>query len=177
MIAGKIDFAQLVGDGQKVVFEAEHLDEPAKLANAIEAAAEVRDARRQFEPAAEIEPRAAHADTVEPVQLRVADTVVDDGDAAIIPLRRGFENVVQQPMIGAVDGGLHEHRAVDAHGVVQSLHHCEGAISAAAHRARCGLAAGYALRRQRHASAYRRCFSAVVRTWFGYCRHDVGFAG
>ena len=128
MIAGKSISAQFVGDGQKVIVEAEHLDEPAKLADAVEATAEFREAWRQFEPAAEIEPCAAHADAVQSVQLRVADAVVDDGDATIIPLRSTFENIVHQPVVGAVNRRLHEDRALDAHGVVQSLHRREGAI-------------------------------------------------
>ena len=84
MIAGNFDLSQFIGDGKKIVLEAEHFDEPAKLAHAIETAAEVRKARRQFEPAAEIKPRAAHADAVEPLQFRIAHTVVDDSDAAIV---------------------------------------------------------------------------------------------
>ena len=35
---------------------------------------------------------------------------------------------MQQAVIGAVDGRLHEHRAVDAHRVVQRLHRLEGAV-------------------------------------------------
>src|ERR1700730_2377682 len=80
---GKVDLAQFVGDDQKVIFEAEHLDEPAKLADAVESTAEFRVTWRQFDPTAEIEPRSAHADAVQSVQLGVADAVVDDGDAAI----------------------------------------------------------------------------------------------
>ena len=128
MMAGKSISAQFVGDGQKVIFEAEHLDEPAKLADAVEATAEFGEARRQLEAAAEIESRAAHADAVQFVEFRVADAVVDDGDAAIVPLRSVFENIVHQPVIGAVNRGLHEDRALDAHGVVQSLHFRKGAI-------------------------------------------------
>ena len=128
MMAGKSISAQFVDDDQKVIFEAEHFDEPAELANAIEATAEFGEAWRQFEPAAEIEPRAAHADAVQSVQLRVADAVIDDGDAAIIPLRSVFKHIVHQPVIGAVNRRLHEDRAVDAHGVVQSLHRRKGAI-------------------------------------------------
>ena len=128
MMAGKSISAQFVGDDQKVIFEAEHLDEPAKLADAVESTAEFGEAWRQLEPAAEIEPRSAHADAVQSVQLGVADAVVDDGDAAIIPLRSVFKNIVHQPMIGAVNRRLHEDRALDAHGVVQSLHRRKGAI-------------------------------------------------
>src|SRR6202030_2768519 len=125
---GKVDSAQFVGDDQKVIFEAEHFYEPAKLADAIEATAEFGEARRQFEPAAEIEPRAAHADAVQSVQFRVADAVVDDGDAAIIPLRSVFKNIVHQAVIGAVNRRLHEDRPLDAHGVVQNLDRRKGAI-------------------------------------------------
>src|SRR5580700_10892666 len=49
----------------------------------------------------EIEPRPAHADAVQSVQFRLADAVVDDGDAAIVPPRRTFKNIVHQPVIGA----------------------------------------------------------------------------
>ena len=128
MMAGKSILPQFVGDDQKVILEAEHFYEPAKLADAVESTAEFGEAWRQFEPAAEIEPRAAHADAVQSVELRVADAVVDDGDAAIIPLRSAFENIVHQPVIGAVNRRLHEDRALDAHGIVQNLHRRKGAI-------------------------------------------------
>ena len=65
---------------------------------------------------------------LETIKLGVAHAVVDDGDAAIFSFRRGLEHVVQQAVIGAIDGRLHEHRAVDPHRVVQHLHRLEGAV-------------------------------------------------
>ena len=35
---------------------------------------------------------------------------------------------MQQAMVGAIDGGLHEHRAANAHRVVQGFHRRESAI-------------------------------------------------
>ena len=85
---GQLDLAQFRLDREEVVAEAEHLDEPAQFADAVERAAKVVEARRELEVAAEIEPRPAHADAMKPLQLGVADAVVDDGDAAIFSLRR-----------------------------------------------------------------------------------------
>ena len=159
---GEIDLFQFVGDGEKVILEAEHLDEPVKLADAGKPAAEIGHARRQLEPAAEIKPRAAHADAVEPFKLCIADTVVDNGDAAIVLLAYDLEHVVQRPVIGAVDRRLHEHRAIDAHGVVQRLHSGEIAIAAAAHRAHSGWRRDTSWDRRRCAGGCRRCFWADV---------------
>ena len=80
---GEFDLAKLGLDRQEIVTEAEDLDEPADLADAVEPAAEAGQARRQLEVAAEVEARPAHADAVEPVQFRVTDAVVDDGDPDI----------------------------------------------------------------------------------------------
>ena len=125
---GQPDLAQFRLDREEVVVEAEHLDEPAELANPVKRVAQGVETRRQLEVAAEIEARSAHADAVQPSKLGVADTVVDDGDATIFSLRRGLEHVVQQGVVGAVDGRLHQHRAVDAHGIVQRLHRREVAV-------------------------------------------------
>ena len=86
----EIDLAQFVGDSEEIVLEAENLDEPAKLAHAIKPAAKSGQTRRQLESAAEIKSCAAHADAVEPLKFGIADTVIDDGNATIVPLRRDF---------------------------------------------------------------------------------------
>src|SRR4029079_16811124 len=83
---GQPDLAQFRLDREEVVVAAEHLNDPAKLADAVEGAAHSVEARRELEASAEIEPRAADAGAVQPGELHVADAVIDDGDAAIFPL-------------------------------------------------------------------------------------------
>ena len=85
MMAGSLIVRNSCLDREEIVAEAEHLDEPAELANPVERAAQAVEARRELEVAAEIEARPAHADAMQPLQLGVADAVVDDGDAAIFP--------------------------------------------------------------------------------------------
>ena len=70
---------------------------------------------------------------------------------------------MQQAVVGAVDGRLHEHRAVDAHRVVQRLHRLEGRSPAAAGRARSDCRPDRPWRRRTHADACRRNSSAGVR--------------
>src|SRR3982074_1352763 len=99
---------------------------PAEMPNAVDRSLEFRWGRYDVEELPEIETRTAYARIVKPLQIPVADGIVDDRDAAIVRLSR--KRIQQDRMIGAVDGRLHHDAAVDPERAMHSAGGFEGGI-------------------------------------------------
>ena len=95
---------------------------PAASLDAVDRAREQPHVGRAAQMLDEIEAHAAHAAGIEPVEILVGETVVDDGDAAVA--RRVGRNAIEHGgIVAAVAARLHDHRARNAEMVVQRAQH------------------------------------------------------
>ena len=95
---------------------------PAAALDAVDHAVEHRHVGRAAQMLDEIEAHAAHAAGIRACRSRIAETVVDYGDAAIA-FGVGRDAIEHRRVVGAMAARLHDHRTLDAKMRVQRGQH------------------------------------------------------